>query len=83
METDTVSSVIPGAPSTLDSLTTRELAELWCREFERTAGRRATVIGEDGPWVLLWYREEQAEKAWRRDHLLFAIPVLQARPDQP
>jgi hypothetical protein len=81
METDTVSSVATATPRTLESLTTRELAALWCREFERTTGRIATVLEEKGPWVHLEYHGERAERAWRRDHLLAAIPVLQSRPD--
>ncbi len=82
METDTVSTVARETNRTLESLTTREIAALWCREFERTTGRVATVLEEKGPWVHLEYQGERTEKAWRRDHLLAALPVLQSRPDR-
>lgn len=64
----------------LETVTTPELAKMWCDEYARTTGHDATVVRDDGDWVYI-KTPSHAAQPWQRVHLMVAIHTLRARPD--
>lgn len=64
----------------LETLSTPEVVKIWCAEYARTTGCKATVVKTEGDWIFIKTPSHEGQP-WQRCHFVRAIQTLQARPD--
>ena len=64
----------------LETSSLDEIAAIWCDEYARTTGCKATVVAHDGDWIYVKTPSHEGQP-WQRSHLILAVHALQARPD--
>jgi len=64
----------------LETTSTPEIVKIWCDEYARTTGGKATVVKTEGEWIFIKTPSHEGQP-WQRCHFVRAIQTLQARPD--
>jgi hypothetical protein len=64
----------------LETRSTPEIVKIWCDEYARTTGGKATVVKTEGEWIFIKTPSHEGQP-WQRCHFIRAIQTLQARPD--
>jgi hypothetical protein len=64
----------------IETVSIRELAQIWCDEYARTTGCDAMILKEEGEWIFIKTPSHEGQP-WQRNHLILAIHSLRARKD--